>query len=344
VQNFSGVLLDIMQRRNAAESLADRLTMGSLTAVAANVSADAAPAPDRAARRLAAAAASLPRPTHANVAYGPHQRQVLDFWQADTDHPAPLLIFIHGGGWNQGDKVPVSDVSRYLKEGISVVSINYRLVPQAAEAGVQPPIRWPLADAARALQFVRTMAREWNVDEDRIVASGNSAGACSSLWLAFRDDLADPDSPDPVARESTRLLGAAVINAQTSLDPWQMKEWTPNSRYGGHAFGFTGHAEGRTPFDRFIASRNDILHLIQEYSPYEWVSSGDPPVYLYYSRPPAFGEEQSDPTHTANFGVGLAVRLREAGVDFELVYPGVSGIRHATIPDFVIALLASESR
>jgi len=71
----------------------------------------------------------------------------------------------------------------------------------------------PLGDAARALQFVRSKAAEWNIDKTRIGATGGSAGACSSLWLAFHDDLADPKSSDPVARESTRLLCAAVIGS-----------------------------------------------------------------------------------------------------------------------------------
>ena len=177
-------------------------------------------------------------PTHANVAYGAHERQVLDFWQAASNQPTPLVFHIHGGGWVAGDKRPVANLEDYLAAGISVVSINYRYSTQAQIAGVKPPVAWPLSDAARALQFVRSQAVRWNLDKARIGASGTSAGACSSLWLAFHKDLAEPKSADPVARESTRLWCAAVIGAQTSLDPQQLKEWTPNSRYGGHAFGF----------------------------------------------------------------------------------------------------------
>ena len=55
----------------------------------------------------------------------------------------------------------------------------------------------PLEDAARALQFVRSKAAQWNLDKQRIGASGGSAGACSALWLAFHDDMADPNSQDP---------------------------------------------------------------------------------------------------------------------------------------------------
>ena len=184
--------------------------------------------------------AEAPKPTLANMAYGLHERQVLDFYKAPADKPTPLLFFIHGGGWLNGDKSGFNNAAPYLAAGISVVSINYRFIPQAEADRLVPPVHGPLHDAARALQFVRSKAAEWNIDKARIGASGGSAGACSSLWLAFHPDLADPKSSDPVARESTRLWCAAVVRAQTTLDPAQMKEWTPNSGYGAHAFGFKG--------------------------------------------------------------------------------------------------------
>ena len=178
--------------------------------------------------------------------YGTHERQVLDFFKADSKSgPPPLVVHIHGGGWVNGDKVGVTDLKKYLDRGISVASINYRFVTQGQEAGVKPPVKWPLEDAARAVQFLRSKAAEWNIDKTRVGATGSSAGACSSLWLAFHDDMARPDGADPVARESTRLTAAAVVGAQTSLDPAQLREWMPNMKYGGHAFGFTGGGNAR---------------------------------------------------------------------------------------------------
>ena len=213
-----------------------------------------------------------------------------------------------------------------------MVAINYRYVPQAVEAGIEPPVKAPLHDAGRALQFVRSKAVEWNLDKERIGAAGGSAGACSSLWLAFHDDLADPKSEDPVARESSRLTCAAVTGAQTTLDPKQMKEWTPNSRYGGHAFGISR-------FPEFLEERERILPWIGEYSPYALVSADDPPVYLTYSVAPALGEDQKDPTHTSNFGVKLQEHCEAAGVNCELVYPGAPNISHQTPTEFLIATL-----
>src|SRR5205823_1565148 len=132
-----------------------------------------------------------PAPTAVNVAYGSHERQVLDFWQAKSDRPTPLVLYIHGGGWQGGDKSSLSGpaIQRYLDAGISVAAINYRYVKQAAALKIEPPVKAPLEDAARALQFLRSKAAEWNLDRKRIGATGGSAGACSSLWLALHDDM-----------------------------------------------------------------------------------------------------------------------------------------------------------
>lgn len=292
-----------------------------------------------------------PRPTLTDVPYGDHPKQKLHFWKsphAEAGKPTPLLFFIHGGGWQGGNRMsgltPI--LAPVLEAGISVTSIEYRFIHEAMRQGIEPPVKAPLADAARALQTVRSKAAEWGIDKERIVAAGGSAGACSSLWLAFHDDMADPTSVDPVARESTRLLAVAVSGAQTTLDPAQMKAWTPNSRYGGHAFGFMTSPDQRdSQFAQFLAAREKILPWIEAYSPYALVTPDDPPVALFYTTPPALGQDEKDPTHTANFGVKLEERLDAAGVPCELVYPGAVGVRHATLQDAIIGFLkpAAES-
>ena len=281
---------------------------------------------------------SIPKPTLSEVPYGTHERHVLDFWKADSEKPTPLVFVIHGGGWKNGSKELLNrfvDAPALLKAGISVVAINYRYINKSN--GLEPPVKAPLYDAARALQFVRSKADEWNIDKTRIAAAGGSAGACSSLWLLYHDDLADSKSEDPSARESTRLYCAAVNNAQTTLDPKQMKEWTPNSKYGGHAFGFDN-------FGQFLAEREKILPWIAEYSPYALVSNDDPPVYLHYKGlPPAIGKPQKDPTHTANFGLKLQERCEELGLNCELVYKGAKKVKHKDATAYLIASLNSSS-
>ncbi len=271
-------------------------------------------------------------PTLANVHYGEHGKQVMDFWKAESAQPTPLVFFIHGGSWKANDKNKVTGLKEYLAAGISVVSINYRFVQEATAAGVQPPVKWPLEDAARALQFVRSKSADWNIDKTRIGASGGSAGACSSLWLAFHDDMADAKSDDPIARESTRLACAGVLGAQTTLDPRQMREWTPNSVYGGHAFGFAN-------FQQFLDGREKILPWIKEYSPYELATPDDPPVFLHYTVKPEIGKAQKDPTHTSNFGLKLQERLKEIPVESYLMYPGATGVAYPDPIQFLIAKL-----
>ncbi len=291
-----------------------------------------------------------PKPTYANIQYGDHERQVLDFYKAESKAPTPLVLYIHGGGWVNGDKKRVGTVAlqTLLDQGISVASINYRYTTQAQEVGIHPPVKWPIDDAARALQFLRSKATMWNIDKTRVGATGGSAGACSSLWLAFHDDMAKPDSPDPIARESTRLTCAAVVGAQTSLDPHQLREWMPNMSYGGHAFGFRkpGNQGRDGEFQAFYDHRDEVLPLIKKYSPYELAGPGDPPVFLDYpsqDKPAVLGETQKDPTHSAVMGLMLQKKLAESKVDAELSYPGHKA-PHANTTEYLIDHLKSSAR
>ena len=248
-----------------------------------------------------------------DVAYGSHPRQVLDFYRAESDKPTPVVFYIHGGGWRGGDKK--TNPQAFLDKGISVAAINYRYTQNGVEDKVEPPVKAPLGDAARALQFVRSKAAEWNLDKQRIGATGGSAGACTSLWLAFHDDIADPKSDDPVARESTRLYCAAVNGAQVSLDPRELREWMPNYRYGAHAFGLPD-------FQSLIDNREEVLKWIEEYSPIEHVSRDDPPIAMFYrGEKPVVGSSPKDPTHSGIMGVKLEERLKAVDINVVLVHP-----------------------
>jgi acetyl esterase/lipase len=263
-----------------------------------------------------------------DVAYGKHPRQVLDFYQAKSDKPTPVVFYIHGGGWQNGDKKGFN-AKPFLDKGISVVAINYRYVKQAVEDKIEPPVKAPLEDAARALQFVRSKAAEWNLDKKRIGATGGSAGGCSSLWLAFHDDMADPKSADPIARESTRLYCAAVNGAQVTLDPKVVREWMPNYRYGAHAFGMKS-------LDEVEKNRDKLAAWIKEYSPIEHVSKDDPPIGLFYTNNDKVGDSPKDPTHSVVLGLKLEEKLKAAGVDVILVYPGRPNEKYKNSADYLM--------
>lgn len=278
----------------------------------------------------------LPKPTMADVPYGSHARQVLDFYQAPSGEPAPLLFFIHGGGWMSGDKGNPDFLARCLESGISVVSIRYRLIPDAMALKVDPPVKACLDDAARALQFVRSKAGEWRIDKNRIGGCGGSAGGFSSLWLAFHPDMADAKSTDPVARESTRLCCALTFVPQTSLDPRQMREWIPNNDYGHHAFALPS-------YEVFLERREMLMSWIQKFSPYVLATVDDPPVYLFYDSVPVMGQPHKDPPHSANFGAGLAERMKTLGMRYELNYPGAPDVRHPDLFGFLLENLKASS-
>jgi len=301
-----------------------------------------------------AEAKKAPEPTVADFAYGHDSpRQVFDFWQADSrratsENPTPVVLLIHGGGWQSGDKSGYgeSDIRPFLDAGISVAALNYRFINQAMEQHVEPPVRACLQDAARAMQTIRSKANEWNIDPARVGATGTSAGACTSLWLAMHDDLAKPDSSDPIERESTRLTCAAVLGAQTSLDPIQIREWIPNAVYGGHAFGFAGKDRKRPDeFALLLENRDKVLPWIKEYSPIELASQDDPPIYMDYAnqkQPPAKGQKEADPAHSAMYGVALAEKLGDAGVEAVLAYPGHEDAKYGSPTNFLIKKLTAK--
>lgn len=275
-------------------------------------------------------------PTLSDVSYGTHERQKIDFYKASSQGPAPLLFFIHGGGWMNGDKsgdIPL--LQQCLDNGISVASINYRLIPDATAKGIKPPVKACLEDAARALQFVRSRASEWNIDPSRIAACGGSAGGFTALWLAFHPDMAAPNSSDPIARQSTRPACVLAFVPQTSLDPKQMREWLPNIDYGHHAFALPSYQD-------FLNRRDSLMAAIKEYSPYELVSTDDPPVYLFYDSPATNDPLPADPVHSAMFGAGLAEKLKSENVPFEFNHQGAT-VAHPDIFGFLAENLGAKT-
>lgn len=286
---------------------------------------------------LLAQAPAKPAPTKADVAYGTHPRQVLDFYDAKTKAPSPLMFFIHGGGWMNGDKNNPDFLTQCLDNGISVVSIRYRLIPDAQAEKIDPPVKACLDDAARALQFVRSKAAEWHLDKTRVALCGGSAGGFSSLWLAYHPDLADPKSSDPIARESTRVTCALTFVPQTSLDPQQMRDWIPNNEYGNHAFSLPS-------YQSFVDQRAKLMPWIEKFSPYLLATSDDPPVYLFYDSVPALGQPHKDPPHSANFGAGLVEKLKSVGAPYEFNYTGAKDVKHPDIFSFLTENLKPEKK
>lgn len=265
---------------------------------------------------------SLP-PDVRSLHYGPHFRQTIDFFKAKSDKPTPVVVLIHGGGWGGGCKTGVggsTSAEPFLKQGISVARINYRF---CGMDNLTPPVAAPLLDAARAVQFLRFKAAELNIDKSRFAAAGVSAGGYSALWLAFHKDLANPDSSDSVARQSTRLLCAGGQDTPTTLDPQQIQDWIPvNWGYGC----FEAKAHWGAPYQKFLDRRDEYLAkgYIQEFSPWWLVARDSPPVCLSFGLPmPKPGEKDPEQIHSPLWGLHLQERTKEIGVECHLTSAGM---------------------
>ena len=256
--------------------------------------------------------APAPDPTYSNVPYGDHAQQVIDFWKADVDGPAPLVIYIHGGGFTGGshDRVSASNIKRLAAAGIHHASVEYRFIKHA---------KFPASheDAVRALQFIRSKANEWGIDKTRIAAYGGSAGAQLVAYLAWHDDFVDPDSDDPIARESTRLTAVAPLNGQSTID----LDWWKDNIPGYDKY----HRDPNLFTDLRGIAR---LALVNELSIINHISPDDPPVYMSYAmKPDDFVPEDGRRSrgwkiHHVNFGIAMEDKLRRAGVEVTLKYPG----------------------
>lgn len=107
------------------------------------------------------------------IAYGSDPLQKLDFHAAQTTRPAPLVIFVHGGGWKRGDKNNATGqfkAPHYNGQGYHFASINYRLVPAAT-------VEQQAADVASALAKLLAEADRRGIDRSKVVLMGHSAGA-----------------------------------------------------------------------------------------------------------------------------------------------------------------------
>ena len=260
-----------------------------------------------------AACAQQIEPTHTNVSYGPAERNVLDFYQADGDQPAPLLVHIHGGGFVGGDKrqgLNPGMRQTLKKSGVHFASINYRFVN-----GKDVIFPAPQLDGARAVQFLRTKAGEWKIDKRRVACFGGSAGAGISMWIGFHDDLADAKSADPVLRESTRIVAVGSFGGQPTYDPIKIRKLI-----GGRAW------EHPSIFKIYgLQNAEEALHptpekqrLYDESSAITWLTKDDPPVFMVYNEPDGPLPADAKPgqgIHHPNFGRMLKERMDKLGIE-----------------------------
>ncbi|MEM8873516.1 MAG: alpha/beta hydrolase [Planctomycetota bacterium] len=115
-------------------------------------------------------------------------RQHLDHYTAESDDPRPVVVFVHGGGWQFGRReVARIFADNFTDAGVDVISVGYRLVPD---------VKWPVnvEDVAAAVDWIFDNAESLGIDPNRITLMGHSAGAhliaclgADERWLAAHD-------------------------------------------------------------------------------------------------------------------------------------------------------------
>lgn len=258
--------------------------------------------------------------THIDYAYGSHARNKFDVWLANANEPTPLVAFIHGGGFVSGDKSSLYDslrIDTLLNRGVSVATINYRFQTNPNLDRPFTPddvtVLDSIHDSMRAIQTIRHNATAWNIDATQIAAYGGSAGAGTSLWLGFHDDLADPNSNDPISRQSTRLSAVGALNTQFTYD---IRKWPA-------VLGIP-QAWADAQLQHLTATE---LALLDELDFHDMITSDDPSVFGANLNPNAntpalndLGHIQHHPNHAQQ----LKIKTESVGIDGSFTIPALN--------------------
>ena len=242
------------------------------------------------------------------ISYDAKPRTKFDIWLPNSSSPTGLVIYVHGGGFTSGDKDFVytvqsggawdfpSDIRFLLQNNIAVATIRYTLLNTTGET---EGIKKPMNEVRRALQYLRYKASDFNIDKNKIILAGNSAGAGTSLWIAFNNDVADGSNSDPVLRESSRVRGVAVRETQASYnieDKWVNNifadynlSWNEilSNETGNiqKIYGVSSTAQYQSPAITAYRNEVDMLALLTADDPEIWMNNTLREVVHPYSGP-----------------------------------------------------------
>jgi hypothetical protein len=216
----------------------------------------------------------------------------------DTAGSYPLVIYIHGGGFQGGSRdvlfssTLVQATAKYfLDQGIAFACIGYRLLPTSGPTDPDG-VKKCMGDAKRALQFMRYHAPNLYLSPQYFAVTGSSAGAGTSLWLATRNDMADPNSNDPIEQTSTRVCAAYLKGSQSTYDlyRWETEVYQNFDLMGSN---YTlDSMEALIGFDRyasFYGGLDSTYHILYDSALIQYrqdvdmlyhMSSDDPPIYI----------------------------------------------------------------
>ncbi|MCA9246880.1 MAG: alpha/beta hydrolase [Planctomycetales bacterium] len=229
----------------------------------------------------------------------------IDFCRPAGEGVFPCVVCIHGGGWQKGNYRDMRPVTELLaKNGFAAATIQYRLAPEH---------RFPaqIEDCRAAVRFLRTNAREFQIDADRIGVVGASAGGHLATLLGLSED-SDRFGDELVGQPSSAVC--AVINFYGAMD---FRAWRLSP--AGEAacrVGFDGKDLNGVIAD-FLGTDDRQAPVMTQATAATYADSDDPPVLTFQG--------------TADVLVPVAEARRfhqallAAGVDSQLVeYPGAN--------------------
>jgi acetyl esterase/lipase len=255
---------------------------------------------------------ALPKPRDVlNVSYGPLPEHVLDVHlPSGVEGPFPVVVFAHAGGWIGGTRSDIPDVIRTLVADVRValVSIDYRLVATAPDGGYLNTFPSASYDMDRAIRFVRANAQQWDLDPDRIIAAGASAGGqLAALAGVAPGTYSDPALPRDLARVSPVVQGVIDYVGPSDFRTFpQAGGWAP-ALTAGLLQCEPMHPETCDPTR--VAAASVATHL----------TAGAPPAYL------AYGEQDSLVLPTTQ-GAPLADAWAAQRGDFTQPDPQLRGV------------------
>jgi acetyl esterase/lipase len=205
---------------------------------------------------------------------------------ASSGKPTPVIINIHGGGWNHGTKEEQGGFTPYFKAGFAVANIEYRLTSQAtAPAAIE--------DTRCALIYLIKNANALHLDPNKIVIMGGSAGGHLALMggLLQNNHIFD-----------TNCMGVENINVAAIIDKYgiaDVNDW---------AYGPYIKSKSAT---NWLGAKKEDQNFIKSVSPISWVKSTSPPVFIVHG--------DADPTVPYQESVALHQALLAAGVKTEFI-------------------------
>jgi acetyl esterase/lipase len=213
--------------------------------------------------------------THTDLAYAPHASGVLDLLvPRGATAPLPLVIWIHGGGWQSGDKSNRAQATRLLCRGYAVASINYRL----SDSGIFPA---QIHDVKAAIRFLRAQAPAYGLDGARFAAFGSSAGGHLAALAGTSGGVADLEDP---------TLGNAGVSShvQATIDwygPTRFPEMDPQLLAQGCPAGSAHHGDADSAESRLLGctvADAACAAAAGRADPTNYADAADPPTLLLH--------------------------------------------------------------